>query len=40
MRLQSLHYDGVPDQAVVDICRRFARFLKNAQAEGLFATSA
>jgi hypothetical protein len=35
MRLQSLHFDGVPDQVVMDICRRFARYLKNAQVEGL-----
>lgn len=28
MRLQSVHYDGVPDLMVTEICRRFARHLK------------
>ncbi len=39
MRLQSEHYDGVPDQVVMDVCRRLARYLKNAQAEGLLAAA-
>ncbi len=30
MRLQSRHFDGVPDLVVTEICRRIARHLKSA----------
>ena len=40
MRVQSQHYDGVPDQVLLDICRRFARYLKSIRVEGMLAVNA
>jgi hypothetical protein len=34
MRLQSRHFDGVPDQAVLEICRRIARRLRSMARSG------
>lgn len=34
MRLQSRHFDGVPDQAVLEICRRIAHRIKSMERTG------